>query len=441
MPFNVSILLKAKTKRAIYSFRAIFLDILGFDNIDFFTDSDLFLNSKAVKISYDIYLQDIPYLASGSNLLYESTINDIKPDDFALESNLQYFFQHSDSRSVLPFDLPAMTFWLLTRYEEYQTFQPDQHGRFTAQQSFAYQNNFLEMPLIDLWALELKEKLYSFYPESAFPKTASYTFQPTFDIDYAWAYKNRPFWRTGAAFLRDFIRLDFAQSSERLAVLFGNKQDPYFTFSIIEEMHQATSKPIFFWLLGDYGKFDKNTHFKNSAFRQLIKQNSSKYEVGIHPSYASNESPNGYLNELTRLEDICKNKISKSRQHFLKIKFPDTYSKLIAAKISEDYSMGYAEVPGFRASIARSYNWYNLSEDEETLLRIHPFMIMDVTLNVYQKMDKEEALESSKRIIAHCKKVGGELITIWHNNSLCEKDNWKGWTQLYLSIVELAQKK
>jgi hypothetical protein len=441
MSFNVSILLKTKSQRAIYSFRTIFLDILGFDSIEFFIDSDLFLKNKGVKISYDIYLQDVPYLASGTNLLYESTINDLKPEDVGYELDLKCFYRHSDLRSLLPFDFPAMAFWLLTRYEEYQTFQPDQHGRFPAKQSLAYQNNFLDMPLIDLWALELKEKLYSFYPESAFPKTASYTFQPTFDIDYAWAYRNKSFWRTSGAFLRDFIRFDFAKLSERAAVLAGKREDPYFTFSIIDEMHQATSKPIFFWLLGDYGKYDKNTHFKNSAFRKLIESISLKQDVGIHPSYASNEKPNGYLNELTRLEEICKNKISKSRQHFLKIKLPNTYKRLLQTAIRDEYSMGYADVPGFRASIARSYNWYDLSEEIETKLRIHPFMIMDVTLNVYGKMGEYEAIETSKKIIEHCKKVGGELITIWHNNSLCEKENWKGWTKTYQTIVEFAQNK
>jgi hypothetical protein len=109
--------------------------------------------------------------------------------------------------------------------------------------------------------------------------------------------------------------------------------------------------------------------------------------------------------------------------------------------IREDYSMGYAENPGFRASVSKAYNWYNLIEEKETTLRIHPFMIMDVTLNNYLKKNTDEAFEFSKAIIDNCKRAGGNLITIWHNNSLCEKEKWTGWTSFYKKLIDYATKK
>lgn len=440
MTYNVHILLKNKSNRAIYIFRTIFLEILGFDKIDFFTERDAFIQKEGVKISYDIFLQGIPFITSASEILYENTINKIKPEDFTIESDLPCFFLHKDDRSILPFDFPSMGFWLLSRYEEYQFFQPDRHGRFTAQQSFAYQHGFLELPLIDLWAIRLKEKLFKFYQTTEFPPSKTYTFQPSFDIDYAWAYRNRPFWRKLAAGLKDILKLDFVRFSDRLAVLLGKKKDPYYNFSTIEELHRDRQKPIFFWLIGNYGEFDKNTHYNNAEFRQLIFRTSAEHEAGIHPSYASNYSKGTADIELKRLESICRKKITKSRQHFLKIKFPETYQKLLEMGISDDYSLGYAEFPGFRASISGSFFWYDLSSEKETTLRIHPFMIMDVTLNLYCKLQPDEAIEVSKKIIDNCKSVGGTLITVWHNNSLSEKDNWKGWTALYQNILDMAYK-
>ena len=44
--------------------------------------------------------------------------------------------------SVLPFDLFAASFYLVSRYEEYLPFTNDQFGRFSANQSVAWQRGF-----------------------------------------------------------------------------------------------------------------------------------------------------------------------------------------------------------------------------------------------------------------------------------------------------------
>jgi hypothetical protein len=441
MPYHLSILLKTETSRITYTFRTIFLDILGFNQVDFFSDVEKFRQKEGIKLSYDIFEEGIPFIASASNLLYEKGINQNQPVDFGIENDLPCFYRHEDSKSILPFDFAAMSFWLLTRYEEYQSFIPDDHARFTAYQSFAYRNHFLDLPIIDFWAIELRQILYKYYQKSDFPEPTTYSFQPSFDIDYAWAYRNKPLWRTLGAFLKDALKFNFRTIKERTEVLLGKKPDPYFTFSKIDELHKTIEKPIFFWLLGDYGKFDKNTDHKNKAFKKLIANIAAKYKTGIHPSYASNERIFQAANEKKRLEEISDIKIKCSRQHFLRLKFPETYNNLIEMGISDEYSMGYAEFPGFRASLARSFYWYNLISEQETTLRIHPFMIMDVTLNVYLKKNTAEAFEISKRIIDNCKRAGGNLITIWHNNSLCEKEKWTGWTSFYKKLIDYATKK
>lgn len=441
MPYHLSILLKSETSRITYTFRTIFLDILGFDQVDFFTDVERFKQKPGVKISYDIFENGIPFLASANNLLYQTGINEDKPIDFDIENELACFYRHGDSRSILPFDFAAMSFWLLSRYEEYQSFVPDEHGRFTANQSFAFRHDFLYMPIIDLWAMELRQNLYKYYQNSDFPESKKYSFQPSFDIDYAWAYRNKPLWRTLGAYLKDLFTFNLNALKERSFVLYAKRPDPYFSFSKIDALHKSIEKPIFFWLLGDYGQFDKNTHYSNKQFRKLIAETALRYKIGIHPSYASNSIKNKAGIEKKRLEEISETKIKCSRQHFLKLKFPETYANLIELGISDEYSMGYAEIPGFRAAVSRSFNWYNLLAEEETTLRIHPFMIMDVTLNVYLKKNTTEAYDISKRIIDNCKRAGGELVVIWHNNSLCEQNQWLGWTEFYRAIITYATNK
>ena len=48
------------------------------------------------------------------------------------------------SKGEIPFDLFAASFFLLSRYEEYYSTEKDQHGRFLAEKSIAYQKKFLK---------------------------------------------------------------------------------------------------------------------------------------------------------------------------------------------------------------------------------------------------------------------------------------------------------
>ena len=83
-----------------------------------------------------------------------------------------------------------------------------------------------------------------------------------------------------------------------------------------------------------YGKFDKNPSFKNKKFRQLIKAISTKAIVGLHPSYASNKNKKLIAFEKNKLEQITEKPITASRQHYLKLKLPDTYNNLISNNIT-----------------------------------------------------------------------------------------------------------
>lgn len=429
--------------RVNYVFKLIFIELLNFDKVNIISDISAFNNIEnhpKLTYSYEPIL-NTPFLAIGTKLLSEQDINDHKPS-FVKGTMYGYFFELNDTRALFPFDLPAAIFWLVSRYEEYQFFEPDKHGRFSAFQSFAYQQHFLELPLVNLWVDELEKKLKSIYPEIIFPNRKAYNFLPSYDIDHAWAFKNKGFLRNIAGGLLELAKLKFNHFFERISVLSGIKEDPYFTFDYIENLHKNDSnKPLIFWLLGDYSAYDKNTSHKLEQFQTLITIADKLYDSGIHPSYFSDSKKQKIELELKRLENILNKKITKSRQHYLKLNFPDTYQNLLACGITDEYSMGYAEKPGFRASIAHSFLWYDLKNERETNLRIHPFMLMDVTLHTYMKLSPEAALDAVKLIVQNTMDAGGELISIWHNNSFCEEGAWKGWRKMYEQFLQQATKK
>jgi hypothetical protein len=98
--------------------------------------------------------------------------------------------------------------------------------------------------------------------------------------------------------------------------------------------------------------------------------------------------------------------------------------------------MGYPDEPGFRAGIARPYFFYNVIDDQLTNLRIIPFQVMDVTLYDYKKLDPVDSKEIILRLINETRKVGGLFVSIWHNTSLLNNEEWNMWREVFEFMIK-----
>jgi hypothetical protein len=101
--------------------------------------------------------------------------------------------------------------------------------------------------------------------------------------------------------------------------------------------------------------------------------------------------------------------------------------------------MGYASTNGFRASVASSFYWYDLSKEEKTTLRSHPFCFMDATCFYHQKKSAEEAYSELMYYYEECKKIQGAFITIFHNNFLGTDPQFEGWQEMYARFISQVQ--
>jgi hypothetical protein len=235
--------------------------------------------------------------------------------------------------------------------------------------------------------------------------------------------------------------MEFKSLTERISVLVGKTQDPYDTYAHLDRIReQYNIRCIYFFLLGDYGENDKNVSIHRKRFQSLIKATADYSLCGIHPSYRSFEEPQRIKVEQQRLMKLIRKEITHSRQHYLRLRFPDTYRQLIDCDINNDYTMGYAHEIGFRAGICTSFYFYDLGAEQQTNLRVHPFAIMDATLRYYMLLQPEEAMAYVAPIIQEVKSLGGTLMTLWHNESISGKAPWEGWKELYEVIVKAAVK-
>ena len=434
---KITVFTHSESNRLQYTLDVVLKQLLGLD-FQVISDLEFFRQNSGPKINYSNQrLSESEIFIPAHSLLFETRI---KPQSIVVSVHLDLpaFFKVTSEKADLPFDIFSMIFYLISRYEEYLPSEKDQFGRFKATESLAFKNGFLQMPIVNLWAKKLGQILISKFPQIKI-KQPEYSFLPTYDIDHAWAYLHKGIFRTVGGSVKDLAKFDYGNLKKRVSVLTNLKQDPYFTFNYLGDLRREYDlKPIYFFLLANWGKYDTNNSLESGAFRNLIKEISKIYAVGIHPSFHSNSDSRYVDIEKERLENIIDKTIRKSRQHFLMLQFPKTYRKLINVGIKEEYTMGYASEIGFRAGIANSFFWYDLENEKITDLKIHPFQVMDVTLNQYLNLPPETALEKIIPIIDYCKSVGGIFCTIWHNSSLTETQNWKNWRSAYEHIIKRA---
>jgi len=399
-------------------------------------DKEEFIAFEGAKLNYSSRQFDEELFFYATPLLFERRIKQqrIKMSSY---KDIPIFFI-SKNNSDLPFDPFAASFYLISRYEEYLTTTTDQHDRYQAENSLAYQNDFLHLPVVDIWVQLLEKELEKRYKNLPIKKR-KYTFIPTYDIDLAFAYKNKGILRNLGGYFVDLKRRNMDNMLQRFKVQIGQAVDPYDTFDWQIALHNKHNlKPIYFFLVGDYGQYDKNISILNLNYQRLIQSTGDFYEVGIHPSYESNNKLHKLPDEIKNLSGVLKKQMEKSRQHFIKLKLPDTYQNLIELDVRADYTMGYPSQIGFRAGTASSFAFYDISLEIKTTLRVYPFMVMDVTLQQYLNLHPQKALEQVKGIIEQVKSVNGLFISLWHNHSLSNVHGWEGWRDMYEEMVSLA---
>jgi len=400
--------------------------------IEFTTSIDEYEKFEKAKINYSNSNLNSGLYFQSTSILFETEIQEQEISVFDFEGNKCFF--NVGNESEFNFDPFAASFYLISRYEEYLPHKRDNHGRFLASESLAFQNNFLDVPIVNIWINKIAKRLETHFDGFHFPKN-SFKYISTIDIDNAYAYKHKGFIRTLGGLGKSLINgNDF---NERLKVLFGKTPDPFDTFNYQFEIHkQYNISPTYFFLLGDYGVNDKNIPVNNKAFQLLIKTISKHSEIGIHPSYSSNDNINIVEKEINRLNKITNQNILKSRQHFLKLKLPTTYNNLIENGITSEYTMGYAEENGFRASICSPFYFYNLNKEKETSLQIFPFTVMEACYQYYKKLTPNEVILNIKELMQKVKDVNGTFISVWHNESLSEKGAWVGWKIVYEKMLK-----
>src|ERR1700681_688068 len=120
------------------------------------SDKSAFISYSGIKLNYSPErFSGKEFFIQPHGLLFETDIRDQQINRFDFSGRPAFFKTTGD----FPFDIFASVFFLVSRYEEYLSFQPDKYGRFPHQASLAFKENFLDFPLVNYWLEDFKKTL------------------------------------------------------------------------------------------------------------------------------------------------------------------------------------------------------------------------------------------------------------------------------------------
>ena len=341
---------------------------------------------------------------------------------------------------VIHADLVASAYYLISRYEEILLREiRDEHGRFPGRESLPRRAGFIDRPIVDeygrlicKWLKESGVKTDEFVP---FIRKINLTH----DVDVPF------FCRTWRNVLH---RINSGQNP--VAIVRSKygllEQDLYYTFPWILKQNEILQRIIgegccssfLFFKAGGKTKQDKPRYDLHSKDIGSLFDLCRKYRatVGLHSSYHAGMEPSLILSEKKCLEEAFGMEVVHNRHHFLSSREPEDMEYLEKAGITDDYTMGYADIAGFRLGTSLPVRFINPVTRRLSTLTLHPLTIMDSTLNEfkYMNLESDRAEEYCNRLINNIRNVNGELTLLWHNTSAVERHGYL--RDLYAKIIK-----
>lgn len=354
-------------------------------------------------------------------------------DDDSVDDGVTYF--DTDSSIHIPYDILTPSYVLISRYEEFNVFalglvDYDKHDRIPFEGTLAYKYGLVEIPLVDEYAMLLREWLCFHFPDRFEAVPCTPRIVPTHDIDILYRFTSR-FQAMKSIFGRDLlINRDMAMVKQSWQEYREWKsddfEDPYIQaiMELAAKEHGAGLEPVFFFKALHDGEYDATYDIRDVRLQRIWEHLDNKQGiVGLHGSYRSADVIGLLREEHERLHDLLARfgrKVTCSRQHYLRTFFSDDPNSLDLwreAGITDDYTLGFAERCGFRCGTCHPYPLYDVRNDKVTDIIEHPLIVMDGTLFDYMKLSVEDAHALTQRLKQRCFDVEGDFVILWHNHA------------------------
>ncbi len=384
---------------------------------------------------FNIFKSDLEYLQAKA---IPESIKFCKNRFLANEKNIPVIFgndkcevEDKQKKIILcGIDLFASSFFMLSRWEEYVNSSRDIHGRFPANESVAFRNNFLHRAVVDEYVAMLQNMLVFLDENFKFNKKKSEVFI-THDVDEIYFWKN--FFHVARVAAGDILKrknfiLAFSRFTEYLSILTNKIKDPYDTFDFLMDLSETAGlKSRFYFLCGGVTIYDRR--YKLEEAEKIIGKIVERgHVVGFHASYNSYNNSDLFGKEKKLLENKVSKKIKEGRQHYLRFEIPVTWQIWEDNGMLIDSSCCYAQKEGFRCGTGNEFNVFNILTRQKLKLKERPLIVMDRNLFGYQNLNYEEGIRLMNELLNRSK----TFTLLWHNSSIDNFDFYKNFIEKLL---------
>jgi len=314
---------------------------------------------------------------------------------------------------VIHTDLVYNTFFFISRAEEVLNSQRDQYGRFLAQYSKLSSNDW-QIPLVDEYSRLILKLLNLPMQEAGFS-----AIHLTHDIDILSYYRH----------LRGALGGIYRGQGKKVWASWRNiHNDPAYTFPWMIEKDAACSMRH---AACDVIYFVKHTSGKGLDYPQYCLRGRD-WRVTSNILQASGARMGVHSSAYTTCPLV---QGREHRSHYLNCSV-ERMQQLVDAGYTDDYSMGFADLAGFRLQTTRAVRWINPVTKHLSSLTLHPLTVMDCTLSNanYMHLNEDEAYFHVARLIDKVRQHHGEVNLLWHNTVFADNSYHK---TLYPKILAL----
>ncbi|WP_298669780.1 polysaccharide deacetylase family protein [uncultured Methanofollis sp.] len=309
---------------------------------------------------------------------------------------------------------------LFTRSEEYA---PGFHDRYDRFPFYLSKNRNVFEPVASQYLFER-----GFCPE--YPEDRDFALCLTHDIDSVYS-------SLMSKGLKAFnaLRSGCLSDAKRSLMQMKTKRSPWCNFQDIIAMEQdygATS--TFFFLVLDSASEDYAYDIEDLEpdLGMIVDEG---YEIGLHGGHQTYNNPDEIRENKRKLDKLLNKPVVGYRNHYLKIKVPETWEYLSKAGFQYDSTMGFADCAGFRNGMCYPYRPFDLRNNRVMNIVEIPLAIMDKTLFFYMHLDLELSWKLICQIIENVKQCNGVLNVLWHNNCMTGD-----YLVLYKKLLEYCSK-
>lgn len=356
------------------------------------------------------------------------------------------FCEASRSKATLGLDVFGSAFFALTRYEEVVKQDRDARERFPSAASLAYQEGFLDRPIVNEYLEVLRWALERLWPGL---RTRRRVFRMclSHDLDRPFCTRGLPLTLKGV--INDIIGRRAPAVAGRRILSFARVQsgnldaDICNTFDFIMDLSEKHGLMSTFNFMTDRsgGAVDANYSMNDPWIRSLMRRMHERgHEVGLHTSYNTFDDPPRVQNEFARLRRIAESESIAQRewggrQHYLRWNAPVTWQAWESAGLDYDSTLTFADHTGFRCGVCYEYRVFNLQTRTALKLRERPLIAMDASVlsKDYMGQSFEQAAHNLAELKERCRLFDGDFTLLWHNNLLVQE----GERELYRDLVAM----